>query len=59
MRFMSDFREAMWGAVQSTISELDFDFADYCDEALRPHARGRRRRPRWSELLEEAGGAAG
>ena len=30
MRFMSDFREAMWGALQSTISDLDFDFADYC-----------------------------
>jgi thiamine kinase-like enzyme len=29
MRFMSDFREAMWGVVQSGISELDFDFEDY------------------------------
>jgi thiamine kinase-like enzyme len=29
MRFMSDFREAMWGVVQQAISELDFDFADY------------------------------
>jgi len=29
MRFMSDFREAMWGVVQSAISELDFDFEDY------------------------------
>jgi thiamine kinase-like enzyme len=29
MRFMSDFREAMWGVVQQGISELDFDFADY------------------------------
>ena len=27
MRFMSDFREAMWGVVQSAVSELDFDFA--------------------------------
>ena len=26
MRFMSDFREAMWGAVQQAVSELDFDF---------------------------------
>jgi thiamine kinase-like enzyme len=26
MRFMSDFREAMWGVVQQGISELDFDF---------------------------------
>ncbi len=29
MRFMSDFREAMWGVVQQGISNLDFDFADY------------------------------
>jgi thiamine kinase-like enzyme len=29
MRFMSDFREAMWGVVQQGISELDFDFAGY------------------------------
>jgi thiamine kinase-like enzyme len=29
MRFMSDFREAMWGVVQQAISELDFDFVAY------------------------------
>jgi thiamine kinase-like enzyme len=29
MRFMSDFREAMWGLLQSGISELDFDFRGY------------------------------
>ena len=29
MRFMSDFREAMWGVLQSGISELDFDFRGY------------------------------
>jgi thiamine kinase-like enzyme len=32
MRFMSDFREAMWGVVQQAISELDFDFVSYADE---------------------------
>jgi thiamine kinase-like enzyme len=32
MRFMSDFREAMWGVVQSAISELDFDFPGYAAE---------------------------
>jgi thiamine kinase-like enzyme len=32
MRFMSDFREAMWGIVQGAVSELDFDFAAYADE---------------------------
>jgi thiamine kinase-like enzyme len=32
MRFMSDFREAMWGVVQQAISELDFDFVEYADK---------------------------
>jgi thiamine kinase-like enzyme len=32
MRFMSDFREAMWGVVQDAVSELDFDFAAYSSE---------------------------
>ncbi len=32
MRFMSDFREAMWGVVQSAVSELDFDFPAYATE---------------------------
>jgi thiamine kinase-like enzyme len=29
MRVMSDFREAMWGVVQRTVSQLDFDFDAY------------------------------
>ena len=32
MRFMSDFREAMWGVVQQGISELEFDFVEYANE---------------------------
>ena len=32
MRFMSDFREAMWGVVQSVVSGLDFDFAGYASD---------------------------
>jgi thiamine kinase-like enzyme len=32
MRFMSDFREAMWGIVQTAISALAFDFPSYADE---------------------------
>jgi thiamine kinase-like enzyme len=32
MKFMSDFREAMWGVLQSGISELDFDFNGYADK---------------------------
>jgi thiamine kinase-like enzyme len=35
MRFMSDFREAMWGVVQQGISELDFDFVAYAEEHFR------------------------
>ena len=29
MLFMSDFREAMWGVVQTVASDLDFDFEGY------------------------------
>ena len=32
MRFMSDFREAMWGVVQAVVSALEFDFAGYAAE---------------------------
>ena len=32
MRYMSDFREAMWGVVQTALSALDFDFAEYAAE---------------------------
>ena len=31
MRFMSDFREAMWGVLQQGISKLDFDYEDYAN----------------------------
>jgi thiamine kinase-like enzyme len=58
MRFMSDFREAMWGAVQSTISDLEFDFRDYCekhfDRMRELYADGR-----LDQLLEQASDAAG
>ncbi len=30
MRFISDFREAMWGLVQQAVADIDFDFAGYC-----------------------------
>jgi len=58
MRFMSDFREAMWGAVQSTISDIEFDFVDYCEkhfDRMREFAAD----GRLEELLGEATGAAG
>jgi thiamine kinase-like enzyme len=32
MRFMSDFREAMWGVVQQALSDLDFDFGSYATQ---------------------------
>jgi thiamine kinase-like enzyme len=32
MRFMSYFREAMWGVVQAVVSELEFDFVAYSTE---------------------------
>ena len=51
MRFMSDFREAMWGVVQQALSELDFDFVDYADQHF-----GRLERiaaePRFREALQ-------
>ncbi len=31
-RFMSDFREGMWGVVQAGVSELDFDFKSYAQK---------------------------
>jgi thiamine kinase-like enzyme len=58
MRFMSDFREAMWGAVQSTISDLDFDFTDYCAKHFdRMHEAAAE--CRLERLLGEAADAAG
>jgi hypothetical protein len=32
MKFMSDFREAMWGVDQTVVSELEFDFEDYASK---------------------------
>jgi thiamine kinase-like enzyme len=58
MRFMSDFREAMWGAVQSTISDIEFDFADYCEKHF-DRMRDFAGEGRLEQLLGEATGAAG
>ncbi|MGZ5337282.1 MAG: phosphotransferase [Solirubrobacterales bacterium] len=54
MRFMSDFREAMWGVVQSAISAIEFDFTDYASkhfDRLRVQAAD----PRFDRWIEEAG----
>ena len=52
MRFMSDFREAMWGVVQQGISELDFDFRSYADEHF-AGLRGTASHPRFDDWLSE------
>src|SRR5215213_7772444 len=55
-RFMSDFREAMWGVVQTSVSELDFDFRGYADKHFaRLEATGGD--ARFRTWLEEARGA--
>jgi thiamine kinase-like enzyme len=58
MRFMSDFREAMWGVLQGTISDLDFDFGAYAGKHFDRLADAAAD-PRFDVLLEEAGSAAG
>jgi thiamine kinase-like enzyme len=58
MRFMSDFREAMWGAVQGTISDLDFDFDGYCEKHFE-RMRGFAADERLERLLEEVADGAG
>ena len=54
MKLMSDFREAMWGVVQTALSELDFDFDAYArkhfDRLLATAAD-----PDFATWLEEAG----
>jgi thiamine kinase-like enzyme len=40
MRLVSDFREAMWGVVQSAISPVDFDFDAYADRHFERFAEG-------------------
>jgi len=57
MRFMSDFREAMWGVVQSGISDLDFDFDGYASQHFGRLAETGRD-PRFEGWLEEARGGS-
>jgi thiamine kinase-like enzyme len=51
MRIVSDFREAMWGVLQQSISDLDFDFADYADThfARLSESAADPRYPQWLE----------
>jgi thiamine kinase-like enzyme len=55
MRAMSDFREAMWGVVQTAASELDFDFAGYAAEHFE-RLIGTAADPRFEGWLEDARG---
>ena len=50
---MSDFREAMWGVVQSSVSDLDFDFVGYASKHF-PRLAETRADERFDTWLEEA-----
>jgi thiamine kinase-like enzyme len=54
-RFMSDFREAMWGVVQTSVSELDYDFRGYAGKHFERLARTGADE-RFDTWLQEAGG---
>ncbi len=58
MRFMSDFREAMWAVLQRSLSDLDFDFEQYAAKHF-DRLGAAEADPHFAVLLEEAGGAAG
>ncbi|HET8953879.1 MAG TPA: phosphotransferase [Solirubrobacteraceae bacterium] len=55
MRVMSDYREGMWGVVQSAVSELEFDFEGYAREHLE-RAAAALEDPRLAGWLEDARG---
>jgi thiamine kinase-like enzyme len=57
MFFMSDFREAMWGVVQSVVSEIEFDFAAYADKHF-ARLGETASDPRFESWLEGARGTA-
>jgi thiamine kinase-like enzyme len=54
-QFMSDFREAMWGVVQRSVSELDFDFDAYAAKHFKRLAQTTED-ARFKGWLKEAGG---
>ena len=54
-RFMSDFREGMWGVVQAGVSELDFDFREYAQKHF-DRLKQARSDPRFEGWIEEARG---
>ncbi|HUR84211.1 MAG TPA: phosphotransferase [Solirubrobacteraceae bacterium] len=56
MRFVSDFREAMWGAAQQTLSDLDVDYVAYADEHF-ARLRATASDPRMEGWLHDAAAA--
>ena len=55
-RYVSDLREAMWGAVQTVLSDLDFDYRAYAAEHLERMGRTAAD-PRFEEWMAVAGAA--
>jgi thiamine kinase-like enzyme len=53
MRFVSDLREAMWGASQQTLSDLHVDYAAYAEEHF-ARLRATARDPRMENWLRDA-----
>jgi thiamine kinase-like enzyme len=53
-RLMSDFREAMWGVLQSAVSSIDFDFSGYADEHFTRLRGEAAHAERWLELARGA-----
>jgi thiamine kinase-like enzyme len=52
MKAMSDFREAMWGLVQSGISSIDFDFHGYAASHF-DELTQKIKNPNWNDWLKE------
>jgi thiamine kinase-like enzyme len=61
MLFMSDFREAMWGVVQTVASDLDFDFEDYAAKHFKRMltTASNESFDRWLEEARDGDGAKG
>jgi predicted metal-dependent hydrolase len=55
MRYLSDFREAMWGEVQHAVSSLDVEFAAYAGEHF-ARMRATAASARFREALERVKG---
>ena len=52
MKIMSDFREAMWGLVQTGISNIDFDFREYANKHF-DRLTQNIQNPSWTQWLND------